>query len=270
MELIKKLNKLKKQLVNSQVSKFSNGPFATIFNEQELLAISDDIILKMSEKIEKNEIDEQGIYNYFKTSFKYKCIDEIKKYNCQKRKNLLNSKEIDEVSFLIEDPNMAKNPLYIQECKETLAFSIDLLQNYENKKPLSKILNLILEGYSSSEIQSTLKISSSSLDRYKKEIIEIITPHNLYEPIFVNSLISHNPLINDDLIVTKQIDFFYKKFKFNKKSTDAFLYIKNEKEHRIIKKWKFNHKDIEEMNKIIDVYQQNPYLLNEEYNYVSK
>lgn len=272
MQLLNKLNTLKKQLVSFQENKFKNTPFAPIFNESHLISIADDIIIHMQKSMDNGKLEEKGIYNFFRKSFKNKCIDEIKKYNCQIRENSLNQSQIENVSFLLEDSSN-NHPERIKETIDNIDIIFKELKQVEKKKPLSKILELVLTGYNSEEILNKLNISSSSLDRYKKQIIEILKPLNLQDPLLFEPNYLPNKTIEDKTIENENKIMIFKMFKFNKEKnkTEAILYLRRESKNIAIKKWTFKHNNLDEINLIIDQYDIIPHLENEERRiYVSK
>lgn len=272
MQLLNKLNTLKKQLVSFQENKFKNTPFAPIFNESHLISIADDIIIHMQKIMDNGELDDKGIYNFFRKSFKNKCIDEIKKYNCQIRENSLNQSQIENVSFLLEDTSN-NHPEKIKETLDNIEFIFKELKKVEKNKPLSRILELILTGYKSEEILTNLNISSSSLDRYKKQIIEILNPLNLQDSLVFEPNYIPNKTIEDYYCDSNNKIILFKIFNFNKENnkTEATLYIRRDSNNIAIKKWTFKHNNLDEINLIIDQYNIIPHLENEERKlYVSK
>lgn len=261
MDLIKKLSKLKKQLITKEVFKYQKTVFATVFTEENLSSLADDIIMKMKLKQEKGELDERGVYNFFRQSFKWRCIDEIKKYNCQKRKNFLANSNIDDCSFFIEDNKESHNPYSIQNSIDILKLAFNELREHQKKKPLSEILNMIVQGYNSKEIQDKLSISSSSLDRYKKEMIKILEPLDLKEELIFSPSYKVNEIREEDK--TKEKITTYKMIKFNDEKSTAHLYINNNGHNLKIKTWKFNHNDLDIINETIDAFDITPHLIKE-------
>ena len=261
MNLINKLEPLKKQLVKKEVYKYQRTALAVIFTEENLNSLANEIFIKMIKKQENNDLDEKGIYNFFKQSFKFKCIDEIKKYNCQRRKKFLENTNIDDCSFFIEDNKELNNPLNLQNSIDTLQIAFKELNEKQKKKPLSNILKLVLEGFNSSDIQDKLNISSSSLDRYKKEIISILAPLDLQESLIFNPPCQVNDIYHTEEEKKEEVTT-YKMVKFLKEGnkTIASLYINNNGKNIKIKTWNFNHNDLDQIYKIMNNFDLTPHL----------
>lgn len=260
MELINKLETLKKKLIKKQVLRYQNTPLAIVFTVEQLESFSNDIIIKMSEKQKSNDLDEKGIYNFFRQSFKYKCIDEIKKYNCQKRRKFLENTVLEDCSFCLEDNKSINNPLNFQNMKDSLDLAFSELKKKEKKKPLSKILSLVIKGFNGKEIQEELNISSSSLDRYKKEIINILEPLNLDDELIFNPNLKNNDLVIEESKKVEVLTYRMVKFKKNKKGTIASLYLHKEGKNVKVKSWSFDHTDLDKINKVIDNFNITPHL----------
>lgn len=163
--LYEKLQKVMKIEIDKTYRKYQRTPLGTILNKETITAIAQDIIIDMSKK----ELDEVGVYNYFRASFKNKIIDETKKYVNTKKRSLTED--------LLENDEGTSQVINLNETKNLFEFYAEEL-NKKNKE-LFNIFSLILSGYNNNEIMEKLNISKSTFDKYKEKIHEIILKHNI-------------------------------------------------------------------------------------------
>jgi hypothetical protein len=172
MDVYNKLLPLSIPLINKVVNRYENdSQMALIFNKECLTTISHELISEIKLKVENNLVDDKGIYNYFKKAFSFKCQDLYRKHSRLKRKVLLLNKDINDVEFGVKDNSVSltKNPEFVELINDINEKLISFSDS--SNQPLTKIFNLIYEGYTIKEISEKIDTSLSSTKRMKNKII---------------------------------------------------------------------------------------------------
>ena len=100
--IINKLKPLADKLVKKTVMQYQSSVYSTIFNKEELSALAEDLILEIANKIINNQVDEKGMFNYFKKSFNYKCQDKYKAHAHTQKRGHINLENKDVSDFQID------------------------------------------------------------------------------------------------------------------------------------------------------------------------
>lgn len=163
-----------KYLINQQFNKYHSGSLATIFTKEHLTSISHDLIMEIQNK---EGIDEQGIYSYFKKSFSNKCKDLLYQGKSFKR-NLENIDYLNE-----EEPVQCPNNPCVERKLDSHQSVINCFKYLDqtfniNKDIYKKILTHLFSGHTSKEIISELKLTPSTYERRKNELFSILKKLN--------------------------------------------------------------------------------------------
>ena len=178
IDIISKLSPLSTKLINQTLRKFQNNSHCSkFFNKEQLTTISNEITTIIIKKINTGEVDERGMYNYFKKSFNNKCVDLYREITSQKRNNItLHHEDISAINNTGKDSTCYFNQI---ELLDTLNILLDLFKKYENKDkaPYGDIIRLIYEGYKQKDIMNILDIKPTTFKRYRSKAIAIAKKH---------------------------------------------------------------------------------------------
>lgn len=170
-----KLSPLSKKLINNTVKRYQNNNLANIFNYEELNGIANELISIISDKIISNDLEEAGIYNYFVESFTHKCQDLYQAHAKTQKRGGINLSKEDSSKCITLQKFVSDCPASLLEEKEEMQSIISFLKKHDTLKiPYSTIIQLLINGLSIKEIEDTLGIPRTSLERYRRDAILMI------------------------------------------------------------------------------------------------
>lgn len=180
--IIEKLMPKMDYLIRIQVKKYENSQASEHFNENDLLSLGYEVVDQVAELVVAGKVDEQGMYNFYQKCFINKCLDKYKfHYGRIKRGSLISieSNDLNLERVNIESPYNAEQQLIHNEHSEEL---ISFLKKYDSpKKPLSKIIEQFLSGYSIKEISKDLNIKEDKINRLKREACKLFEKQQINE-----------------------------------------------------------------------------------------
>jgi hypothetical protein len=196
--IINKLKPLASKLVSRTVMQYQSSIYSTIFNKEELSALAEDLILEIANKIINKQVDEKGMYNYFKKSFNYKCQDKYKAHAHTQKRGHINIENNDISEFQLNTLK-STGPENIINIKNELTDILNFLQKFDTTKVNhSKLFECMLGGYSVDEMRDILKISASTVERHKLKTIGLIKQY-----------VSQNKEVSDFIDPTENENLLY-------------------------------------------------------------
>lgn len=173
--IIEQLRPTANKLVRRALKRYENSVYSYCFNQAELTAMAEDLMIIVAERRLSSQVDEKGIYNYFTECFNHKCQDLYHAHaKTQKRGSIdIDPKDLSECN--LQDGSIESSPEVLLSRKQEFNSIVNFLKQFDKpKSPFSRIIHLFLEGKNSLEIQNELQITASSLDRYKQQGIELL------------------------------------------------------------------------------------------------
>lgn len=227
------LEKKGKILVHRTLKKYEHGKAASIFNESYLIALCENLKIEIADKVRREVVDREGMWNYLAKSFSNKCQDYYNsEINTQTRGGVDHSIICNENKDKIDHENSInfEDNLILEKEINNI---VNYLENFDKpKRPYSKIIKYMLEGYTLREIQGEFPFSASTLERHKRKACEILLDSKEFNKDRLEGLLPQEKLM-----------FLYLKPKLNPYSLEEHIYKEYKfKKNQIIGELKFSVK----------------------------
>lgn len=156
--------------------KFQKGNFASILSYEEILGIANELVEQISKQVIIKEVDEKGMYSYLHKSIINRSKD---LYKAQAK----TIKRGSNITMVNDDVSNMELTNYLDQSPESILIQsshiqdgLKFLQNFDTAKaPISLVMKLSFESYSTEEIHQKTGIPSSTIERYKKKGISLLS-----------------------------------------------------------------------------------------------